>query len=234
MPNQSRSSSVKDLDRVPGFAPDDPTDGREPLDWQSKYPPEARRIIWAEALYLFGLLLLVPILMLIFWLDYPNHWLKLSDDRYRPIVTYTLAWLGGVLGGTLFDIKWLYHAVARQVWHLDRRLWRLFTPHISGGLAFAIVALISSGMLRVFDRQASQSRSLVVAVAFLVGYFSDSAVAKLSEIAETLFGASRAKEKHKRAPANDTKKPPLISEAHEQSETHTSSQHSENSESLTE
>jgi hypothetical protein len=30
-----------------------------------------------------------------------------------------------------------------------------------------------------------------------VGYFSDSAVAKLTEIAETIFGASRAKERHK-------------------------------------
>jgi hypothetical protein len=200
MSNDSHSGGVKDLDRVPGFAPDDPTDGRPPLDWESKYPPEARRVIWAEAFYLFVLLLLVPILMLVFWLDYPNRWFGLSDARYGSVVKYALAWLGGVLGGTLFDIKWLYHAVARQVWHLDRRLWRLFTPHISGGLAFAMVALISSGMLRVFDRQAPHSRSLVVAVAFLVGYFSDSAVAKLSEIAETLFGASRAKEKHKKPP----------------------------------
>jgi len=31
---------------------------------------------------------------------------------------------------------------------------------------------------------------------FLVGYFSDSAVAKLTEVAETLFGTIRAKEKH--------------------------------------
>jgi hypothetical protein len=32
---------------------------------------------------------------------------------------------------------------------------------------------------------------------FLVGYFSDSAIAKLTEIAETLFGTIRAKEKHR-------------------------------------
>src|SRR5258708_30214884 len=107
MPNQRQSGSLKELDRVPGFAPDDPTDGRAPLDWQSKYPPEAQRVIWKEALYLFGLLLLVPILMLIFWLDYPNRLFKLSEDRYATVITYTLAWLGGVLGGTLFDIKWL-------------------------------------------------------------------------------------------------------------------------------
>lgn len=197
MPDQSQNSGVKDLERVPGFAPDDPTDGRTPLDWQSKYPSEAQREIRNEALYLAGLLVLIPVAMLLCWLGYPNRWLKLTDDAYGSVVKYVLAWLGGTLGGTLYDIKWLYHVVARRVWHLDRRLWRLFTPHISGGLAFAMIALISSGMLRVFDPHATQSRSLVVAVAFLVGYFSDKAVAKLSEIAETLFGASTATEKHK-------------------------------------
>lgn len=198
MPDTNQSGSIKKADELPGFAPDDPTDGREPLDWKSKYPEDARKLIWREASYLFGLLLLLPLLMLVFWLGYPQRGLKLSDQQYEPVLKYALAWLGGMLGGTLFDIKWLYHVVARQVWHLDRQLWRLFTPHISGGLAFAIVALISSGMLRVFDSQAAHSRSLIIAVAFLVGYFSDSAIAKLSEIAETVFGASRAKEKHKR------------------------------------
>lgn len=196
MPNQSHSGGLKELDRVPGFAPDDPTDGRAPLDWQSKYPPEALGQIRKEAVYLAGLLLLIPAVMLLFWLGYPNRWLKLTDDAYGSVVKYVLAWLGGTLGGTLYDIKWLYHVVARRVWHVDRRLWRLFTPHISGGLAFAMIALVSSGILRIFDTQATQSRSLVVAVAFLVGYFSDKAVAKLSEIAETLFGASTATEKH--------------------------------------
>ena len=196
MPDQNQDSGIAQVTHVPAFAPDDPTDGRSLLDWKSKYPKEAWRIIWIEAVYLFILLILPPILMLLFWLELPNRWFKLTDEKYRTVVTYTLAWFGGVLGGTLFDIKWLYHAVARQVWHLDRRLWRILTPHISGGLAFAMVALISSG-LPVFDREATQSRALVVGMAILVGYFSDSAVAKLSEIAETLFGASRGREKHK-------------------------------------
>ncbi|MFZ5452450.1 MAG: hypothetical protein ACOZF2_11370 [Thermodesulfobacteriota bacterium] len=135
--------------------------------------------------------------MAILWLNYPKFWLGLSDQKYQRFLKYSVAWLSGVLGGTLFDIKWLYHSVARQMWHLDRRLWRLFTPHISGGLAFAIVVLISSGMFRIFDRQAVESLSQVVGVGFLVGYFSDSAVAKLTEIAETIFGTSRGRERHK-------------------------------------
>ena len=108
-----------------------------------------------------------------------------------------MAWLAGMLGGTLFDIKWLYHTVARQLWNMDRRLWRFFTPHISAGIAFAMVAVASSGLLRLFDRQAMQSPEMVIGLAFLVGYFSDSAAAKLAEIAETLFGTSRSAEKHK-------------------------------------
>ncbi len=88
-----------------------------------------------------------------------------------------------------------------------------------------MIALISSGMLRVFDPQAPQSRSLVIAIGFLVGYFSDSAAAKLSEIAETLFGASRAKEKHK------TKQPNNLERV--QSEEDKPNSHREHDDSLT-
>lgn len=197
MDEPTQSGSVNKSSRIPGFAPDDPTDGRERLEWRSKYDPDALRHIWFESAYLACLLLIIMIAMAILWLNYPKFWLGLSDQKYQRFLKYSVAWLSGVLGGTLFDIKWLYHSVARQMWHLDRRLWRLFTPHISGGLAFAIVVLISSGMFRIFDRQAVESLSQVVGVGFLVGYFSDSAVAKLTEIAETIFGTSRGRERHK-------------------------------------
>jgi uncharacterized RDD family membrane protein YckC len=182
---------------LPPFGQADPTDGRKPLEWESKYTdPAARREIRFEASYLGLLLLCLPLCMSALWLELPKHLLHLSDDKFSPLMKYGLAWVGGTLGGTLYDIKWLYHSVARLSWHMDRRLWRMFAPHISGGLSFAVVALVASGGLRIFDAQATRSPALVVGLSFLVGYFSDSAFAKLMEIAETLFGTVRSREKH--------------------------------------
>jgi len=55
---------MSNLKQIPGFAPDDPTDGREQLDWESKYPPEAHSAIRTEALYLAAHLIFAPVLML--------------------------------------------------------------------------------------------------------------------------------------------------------------------------
>jgi hypothetical protein len=131
-------------------------------------------------------------------------WRTLGVGAGEAFTTYGLAWMAGTLGGTLYAIKWLYHVVARQLWNFDRRLWRIFTPHISGGFAFAIVILISSGILKVFDSRAVHSHSVVIGIAFLVGYSSDSAVAKLTEIAETLFGKGKSKEARPGDPPKDS------------------------------
>lgn len=172
-----------------GFAPDDPTDGRKQGDWKTRYPDkECQLNIRKEAIYIGVLLFLTPILMLILWMRFPTYWFIIDEYHYEIILRYSIAWLGGTLGGTLFDIKWLYHSVARNLWNVDRRLWRLFTPHISGALAFAIILLISSGILKIFDKETIHSPSVILSIGFLVGYFSDSATAKLSELAETLFG----------------------------------------------
>jgi hypothetical protein len=116
--------------------------------------------------------------------------LNLSDKRYATFALYCYAWLGGSLGGTLFDLKWLYHSVGKGLWHVERRLWRILIPHISGGHAFAVIVLISSGIFRIFDATTLSRAPVVVGIGFLVGYFSDSAIGKLNEIANTLFGSS--------------------------------------------
>jgi hypothetical protein len=184
------------------FGQADPTDNRERYDWKSKYDdPIARKEINREALYLGVLLFGLPAVMIVFWFDCPKYVFHLTDQKYQPLVKYVFAWTAGSLGGVLFDLKWLYHTVARGSWHLDRRLWRIFIPHISGGLSFFVLALVASGGLRIFDSKATDSLSVVVGLAFLVGYFSDSAIAKLTEVAETLFGTIRAKERHREGDA---------------------------------
>jgi len=195
----------------PEFAPADPTDGHQPGEWQSKYPdPAAQRGIHGEACYLAVLFFAAPLLALVLWLDYPKGWLHLSDAKYRTLFRYGLAWVGGMFGGVLFDIKWLYHSVARQSWHIDRRLWRLFIPHISAGLSCAVIALISSGLIRIFDHHATESPALVFGLAFLVGYFSDNTIAKLAEVAGTLFGPTRTEEKKGTLPSGPSTNAPGV------------------------
>lgn len=185
------------LPTIEGFGQSDPTDGRKRLDWTSKYPPDAHKEVRREAVYLGLLLFAAPVAMLVLWLRLPQYWMRLSDQHYSVVLKFSLAWVAGTLGGVLYNLKWLYHSVARQRWHMDRRLWRIFTPHISGGLAFGMTALIESNIIRVFDRTITARSVTVVGVAFLIGYFSDSAVAKMTEVADTLFGTTRSKEKHK-------------------------------------
>jgi hypothetical protein len=128
-----------------------------------------------------------------------------SQDRQLLMSLKTLlvvAFSSGVLGGTCFDIKWLYHSVAKQIWNADRLLWRLLTPVISGVLATAIVLLVVSGLLGLFDPAIVENYTATISISFLVGYFSDTALAKLAEVAETIFGATKDGGKSKRHPHN--------------------------------
>lgn len=180
---------MSDKTSDPGFAPADPTDSRACGDWQTRYPDTAKSHIRHEAAYLAAHLAVVVITVFV---------LTICADKYLGLLTTakdTIRWpqllfayLGGVLGGTLNAMKWLYHSVAKNIWNLDRRLWRFFTPHLSGGLAFAVMILLGSGLLVIIDRQTMLSVWVSMGVGFLVGLFSDSATAKLAEVAQTIFG----------------------------------------------
>lgn len=178
--------------RDPGFAPTDLSDGRELLDWRSRYPDRgAKAGIVIEAVYLGGLLLVIPLLLVLVWLGSFQDELGVSDNEYDALATFGLAWLSGALGGAVFSMKWLYHVVGHGLWHADRRLWRFFTPVVSGSLAFALVALATSGLFDVLDAEKLRTPSAVVAVSFLLGYFSDNTSAKLADVAERLLGDMR-------------------------------------------
>lgn len=183
---------ARDSEPAPRFAPDDLTDGRKAGEWETRYVDEARKRIRTEAIYLAVHLLAVPIAcaLLAYMAPAANAAMSAGGDAVPCAQQLAFAWVGGILGGTLFSIKWLYHSVAKNTWNIDRRLWRLFTPHVSGALAFVFVVLSASGLLVIFDKEAFQSFWVCFGLGFLVGYFSDSAMAKLSELAQTLFGSS--------------------------------------------
>jgi hypothetical protein len=183
----------------PGFAPADPTDDRKRGDWLSHYSKDAQWHIRIESIYLaihlFGVLGFV-FAMAFFGANVLPASAQSTDVPQIDWRQLLHAWLGGVLGGTLYAIKWHYHVVAKQLWHLDRRLWRLFTPHLSGALSFAFVILAASGLLVIVDKKTIASVWVCFAISFLVGYFSDSATAKLSEVAATLFGTTKRPDSH--------------------------------------
>lgn len=173
----------------------DQNDGRVLGHWQTRYPEQkAKGWIYGEAAYLGLLLFLIPTVMLCLWLEFPKATLGLTPERYDTFSRYLYAWLAGTFGGAMFSIKWLYHTVARFCWNEDRLLWRLFCPHLSGGLAWMFYAIATSGLIRTIDVASLRSPCAVIACSFLVGYFSDSAIGKLKEIADTLFGVRRGKE----------------------------------------
>ena len=184
---------MSDSDLDPGFAPQDLSDGREKGNWKSRYlDKEAINAIRYEAIYGAALLFLCPILLLLIWLKSYDIGGVLSDVQCNAVCRYAYGWVGGLFGGTLFVLKWLYHSVAHGSWNKDRRLWRLLAPHLSGALAFVFICMIDSQIFLIFDSQSIKSPPVVVSVSFLVGYFSDTTLAKMSEIAVSLFGAKGA------------------------------------------
>jgi hypothetical protein len=175
----------------PEFAPVDLTDGKKAGEWKTYYlDPQAQKGIRFEGIYVTSVLFACPVLLMVLWLVPLDAILPIKVEKCGVLCRYGYAWIGGLLGGTLYTMKWLYHSVAKGMWHRDRRLWRLLAPHLSAALAFVFICMVQSGILLVFDRNVTRQPSAIVAMAFLVGYFSDTALAKMSEIAMSLFGTA--------------------------------------------
>lgn len=165
------------------FAPSNPTDGRSLYNWKSLWvETEARKAQRNEGIYL--AILLAIGLIGIFTLT-----LATSAIQSPGVATsMALALMSGLLGGATFDMKWWYHTIARGLWHLDRRAWRLAVPWVAAVVAMFVHILFKSDLLGILNPAAMDKFYNTLAFGFLVGYFSDSAIAKLAEIAESLFG----------------------------------------------
>lgn len=141
-----------------------------------------------EGAYLLFVLVGCAALLFLLATDKLRAPLDISRAQSQTLSVYGGAWVGGTLGGCVFSIKWYYHSIARGKWHLGRRAWRFFTPLVSGALAFATASLFISGVLPVFDERITQNAGAVVALSFVVGYFSDNTVAALAATADRVLG----------------------------------------------
>lgn len=166
--------------------PKDETDGRSIDKWESRYPPEARNEIFVEALIV--AFISATALMAIFavWSGLLINFFDCSLCRRSAFIRYGYFFLGGVLGGTLFGIKYLYHVVAKGYWNQDRKLWRYLSPLLSGSLAFIVGALTDAGFLGLTI--SANKASAYLSLGFITGYFGDKALAKMTEMADVIFG----------------------------------------------
>lgn len=162
------------------------TDGREPYEWTSKYPDTARIEMMREAIYI-GFVLVVSLLGLFLnWCGLISRWVKVEESRVDSFEGIMFYFFAGLLGGTIFGIKYFYRVIARGYWTQDRKYWRIFSPWISSCVALVVGCMVVSGYIN-----ASQAPSTTagVCIGFIAGYFADKAVGKMSEVATALFGS---------------------------------------------
>lgn len=163
------------------------TDGRKVYDWESKYPETARNEMKCEACYI-GLVLIVSLLGLLFnWCGLISGWLGLEESRVVSFEGIMLYFFAGLLGGTIFGIKYFYRVVARGYWTQDRKYWRIFSPWISACVALVVGCMVVSGYINAAQEP---STATGICIGFIAGYFADDAVGKMSEVASALFGSS--------------------------------------------
>jgi len=194
------STPSEDDHKLAAWAPYDYTDGKKKGDWKTTYPTEARALIRCETTYLVvisficlcGVFFIVYKASAIDGLD--NTTMDATNSTCQntgPFLGYVGALLAGTLGGCIFGLKCMYHFVAKLMWHEDRRLWRLLSPPVSGVLSLFMVFLVASGLLQIFDGTFVEHPIRVMAFSFLVGYYSDKALAKMADVADTLFGSAK-------------------------------------------
>ena len=123
-------------------------DGREPWDWESRYPLEARLQIRREAIVL-AFLLIVSLALSGLFLGLYGQSVRLPFFSHELWIRFQwfAIFLSGCVGGITFSIKWLIHSVAKGKWHQDRQYWRYLVPLLGGVYACAVIALWDVGLV---------------------------------------------------------------------------------------
>lgn len=196
------SSVLHSNPHLPSQKPPNPredTDNRSLFDPKSNYSPEYIRDQCVEARYIFtllGLSLLALACIGLGFIDRALSWTGVEKEILAQARRYEWLSAGGLLGGTVYAAKWLYHAIAKGLWHEDRRTWRYLSPWISLGTTVGIGALIEAGFFS--SKMEPSGSAAIVGTGFLIGYLADRFLAKMKELTQVLFGETESHFKQSR------------------------------------
>ncbi|MCP8896350.1 hypothetical protein KYK29_15590 [Shinella daejeonensis] len=171
-------------------------DGRTVGNWTSRYKAEAWWQIGIEFVLLLSYLLVANFLMLQAILVQPDTAVKSGFIYLSPLDAYVaeanLKWmalaLAGFVGGAVFDLKWLYHSVAKGIWNRDRCLWRIIVPFNSSMVSLFTGFLFASGIIPFLKNESFDDIYALLGFGFVFGYFSDNILAALQNLAKQIFG----------------------------------------------
>lgn len=105
------------------------TDGRKQYDWESKYPECAQKEMKKEAIYI-AIILIIAFSLLIFivggLIDKVGNLIGLEAKKTASLEGVIIYFFSGLLGGTIFGLKYFYRVVSRGYWSQDRKILEIF------------------------------------------------------------------------------------------------------------
>ncbi len=180
-------------ENTPTPTENDLDDHRALGEWRTVYPCRAWLQISAEFIYLIALLLSgLSLLAFGAWCHVNREvgtafpLAELSRDF--DVSKWVALSLAGLIGGTVFDLKWLYHSVANRKWHCDRVLWRVIVPFNSAAVSLFTGFLLASGVIPFLKAESFSGIYTLLGLGFVFGYFSDNILAALQNLAQEIFG----------------------------------------------
>lgn len=171
-------------------------DGRQAGDWRSRYDRRA----WIQISIEFALLFFYLLIACYFLVESVTT--KSPENTkdglvYSPLlgvyfVEEYFKWVAlaaaGFVGGAVFDLKWLYHSVAKGIWNVDRCLWRIIVPFNSSMVSLFTGFLFASGVIPFLRNESFEDYYVFLGFGFVFGYFSDNILAALQNLAKQVFG----------------------------------------------
>jgi len=123
---------------------------------------------------------LPPLQCSIFWFD----------PIPAPMVLIAIFALSGMIGASVFSLKWLYHSISKDMWNRDRFLWRISVPLVGAVLGVFVSFIFARTFGTAFSSTYVGLDTLLPACGFcfLVGIFADGVIASLENLARRIFG----------------------------------------------